>query len=68
MSASELRGTETAGKGIVSEEEVGGTDRIDVQTGDGVGTTEIGGSVTARTVVVSRLEVVRTVRQRFRTL
>ena len=52
MSETELGGTETAGKGIVSEEEVGGTDTRDVQTGVGVGNTDLGGSVTARTVVV----------------
>ena len=35
------------------------------QTGVGVGSTELGGSGTARTMVVSRVEVGRTVRQRF---
>ena len=39
---------------------MGGTDRTDVQTWVGVGSPALGGSVTVRTVVVSRLEVGRT--------
>ena len=34
---------------------MGGTDRTEVQTWVGVGGTELGGSETARTVVVSRV-------------
>ena len=46
---------------------MGGTDRTYVQTVVGVGSTELGESGTARTVVVSRVEVDRTVSQRFQT-
>ena len=62
VSANQLGWTETAGKGIVSDE-VGGTDNRNVQTGVGEGTSELGGSVTARTKVVSWVELDRTVKQ-----
>ena len=51
---SEVRGSETAGTGVVFEEEVEWIDQTEVQTGVGVGRTGVRGSRTAVTVVCLR--------------
>ena len=54
MGGTEVGGSRNAGTGVVSEEEVDGTDMTDVQTVVEIGGTAVGRSVSAGTEVVYR--------------
>ena len=53
MGGTQVRGNGTAGIEVVSDEQVGGSDRTEVHTGVEIGGTEVGGSGTDGIGVVS---------------